>query len=306
MKVLKSVLSVSLALATCGAAMASTGGAGIFGTRHDFATRSNFLGTQTEAGKQTPGEANQVGQCAFCHTPHNAQSTQLLWNKTASENTFTWDVASTSGGTEFASMGPSYSGPTVKCLACHDGSVAIGDVTMYKGKQNTYNTFLVGQTPVDANGTEWAASTARPQFIIGGGGNISGSHPVGMPYPDARNARYNNVTIGSNVVLDEFQPVSIAHQISADSKGGGVGASSSGSPVAAGGGNQASLIRLYNDTTGLGTIVAGVGEAGTNGMECSTCHDPHNKQTVDDWLLRGQNQGSSQEGGYICLQCHIK
>jgi len=43
MKVLKSVLAVSMALATCGAAIASDGGAGLMGGRHDFIGRSNFI-----------------------------------------------------------------------------------------------------------------------------------------------------------------------------------------------------------------------------------------------------------------------
>jgi len=301
MKVSKSVLAVSLALATCGAAMASSGGAGIYNTRHDFAVRSNFLGAQT----LNPGVVNQVGQCSFCHTPHSAQSSLLLWNKSPSTNTFTWDDASTgtTGGTAWASMdGSTYKGPTAKCLACHDGSVAIGDVSMYKAKAGTYNTFLVGDQPTDFGTKTWASTDARPQYKIGAGGNLNGTHPVGMPYPNQVGATYNGVTTGTSVVLGEFQPLSVAHQVTGSSLGGGL-SSSSAAPVASGGGNQASLIKLYVDDGQ--NIVAGA-TAGITGMECSTCHDPHNKQTVDDWLLRGQNQGSTQAGGYICLQCHIK
>jgi len=302
MKVSKSVLAVSMVLATMGTAMASDGGAGIKGTRHDFATRSNFLGSQATK----PGVQNFVGQCAFCHTPHSAQSTLLLWNKTPSQNNFTWsDTTSTSGGTKFSSMaGPTYKGPTAKCLACHDGSVAVGDVSMYKASAGTYNTFSVGQKPVDYDGKTWAGTDSRPQYVVGGGGLLNGTHPVGMPYPDQVGAVYNNITIGTNVVLSEFQPLSTAHQITAASLGGGT-AISTLAPKAKGGGNQASLIKLYTDTNGLGSITGGA-TTGKSGMECSTCHDPHNKQTVDDWLLRGQNQGSTQAGGYICLQCHIK
>jgi len=312
MKVSKSVLAVSLALATCGAAMASAGGGGIYNTRHDFATRDNFLGTQTTSGGQLAGTRNQVGQCAFCHTPHSAQSTLLLWNKTPSQASFSWtDAQSTSGGTEFSTMaGATYKGPTAKCLACHDGSVAVGDVSMYKAKAGvTYNTFSVGQRPADINSATitktFASSDARPQYVIGGGGIMNGTHPVGMPYPDVAGATYNGVVTGLNVVLGEFQPLATAHQVSANSLGGGL-APSTGSPVAAGGGNQASLVKLYTDTNGDGSSITGGAATGKSGMECSTCHDPHNKQTVDDWLLRGQNQGATQAGGYICLQCHIK
>ncbi|MBE0474670.1 cytochrome c3 family protein, partial [Rhodoferax sp.] len=241
--------------------------------------------------------------CAFCHTPHSAQSSLLLWNKSPSANNFSWsDATATTGGTAYASMAGTYKGPTAKCLACHDGSVAIGDVSMYKGKAGTYNTFKVGDQPTDFDGKIWTSADARPNYMVGTGGNMAGTHPVGMPYPDEAGATYNSKVTGDGVVLGEFQPLSVAHQISNTSLGGGL-ASSAFAPVAAGGGNQASLIKLYVDDGA--SIVAGA-EAGISGMECSTCHDPHNKQTVDDWLLRGQNQGSTQAGGYICLQCHIK
>jgi len=302
MKVSKSVLAVSLALATCGAAMASTGGAGIYNTRHDFAVRSNFLGSQSV----NPGVVNQVGQCAFCHTPHSAQSSLLLWNKSPSTNTFTWSDASTgtTGGTDWASMdGATYKGPTAKCLACHDGSVAVGDVSVYKGSLNAQaNSFKVGDQPTDFAGKTWTSADARPHYKVGAGGDMKGSHPVGMPYPDQAGASYNSIVVGTGVVLGEFQPLNVAHQVTASSLGGGL-AVSAAAPVAGGGGNQASLIKLYVDDGQ--NIVAGA-TAGLTGIECSTCHDPHNKQTVDDWLLRGQNQGSTQTGGYICLQCHIK
>lgn len=306
MKVLKCALAVSLAFATTGAVFASTGGSGIAGTRHDFATRTNFLGSQV----LRPGTANTVGLCSYCHTPHSALATSLLWNKEMSANTFTWSDAvdgATTGGTSYSSMSPSYKGPTVKCLACHDGSVAVGDVAMYKGSVSpSLNTFKVGDQPTDYAGKTYAASgtDSRPQYKIGTGGSMNGNHPVGMPYPELGGATYNGKAMGANVVVSEFQPLATAHQVTATSTGGGLAASTL-APVAAGGGSAASLIKLYTDTAGAGVIRAGTA-AGVTGMECSTCHDPHNKQTVDDWMLRGTAQGSTQASGYICLQCHIK
>lgn len=285
MRVSKRVLLLSLALTASGIALAATPGAGIIGTRHDFATRINFLGSQV----LTPGVADVVGQCSFCHTPHSASSTSLLWNKTMSANTFTWnDATTTTGGTAFASMAPGYKGPTVKCLACHDGSVAVGDVAMYKGKVNPIvNTFKVGDQPTDYTGKTWTAADARPQYKVGAGGVMNGTHPVGMAYPQGQApSTYNATTTGANVVLAEFQPA--PHQVT---------------PTSVGGAATTSLIKMYTDTGGV--ITAGA-NPGTTGMECSTCHDPHNKQTTDDWLLRGKNQGSTQAAGYICLQCHIK
>ena len=47
--------------------------------------------------------------------------------------------------------------------------------------------------------------------------------------------------------------------------------------------------------------------AGSTGIECSSCHDPHNKQAVDDLFLRGTLTGNTGgPTGYICLKCHQK
>lgn len=295
MKLTKSALLVALALSFTGAAMASVGGAGIKGTRHDFATRTNFLGSQVTSA----GVADQVGLCSFCHTPHSAQSTALLWNKKMSANTFTWDDATTTGGTNFASMAPGYKGATVKCLACHDGSVAVGDVTLYKGKvAPVVNTFKVGDQPTDYTGKTWTSADARPQYKVGAGGLMAGTHPVGMAYPFGQAVNtYNATTTGGEVVLAEFD--TNPHQVTPTSIGGGTTVTA----TSQGGGSADSLIKLYNDVGGV--MKAGTA-AGTTGMECSTCHDPHNKQTTEDWLLRAKNQGSTKAQGYICLQCHIK
>lgn len=40
------------------------------------------------------------------------------------------------------------------------------------------------------------------------------------------------------------------------------------------------------------------------GIECSSCHDPHNKASVDEFFLRGELKGSTS--AYICLKGHIK
>ncbi|MDD2918861.1 cytochrome c3 family protein [Rhodoferax sp.] len=303
MKVLKSALAVSMVLATMGTAMASTGGTGITGTRHDYATRTNYLGSQT-GGRA--GLANSAGQCMYCHTPHSATTTNLLWNKELGNTSYTWDISLTDGGTTFATLAAGYKGPSVKCLACHDGAVAIGDVALARGSLNaTLNSFKVGDIPTSYSTTistaTFTSTAQRPQFIIGSAGSLAGTHPIGMPYPLANAVgTYNGVTTGGSVVLNEFQ--ANPHQISSGSAGGGLAVSAS-YPAANGAGNQAALIKLYQDN---GTNISAGTSAGLTGMECSTCHDPHNKQTVDDWMLRGTNNGSTQASGYICLQCHIK
>jgi hypothetical protein len=62
-------------------------------------------------------------------------------------------------------------------------------------------------------------------------------------------------------------------------------------------------IRLFNDD-GAGNVSAGA-VAGATGIECSSCHDPHNGSQVQDvFFLRGTLTGN--DTNYICLKCHSK
>ena len=245
-------------------AFAAVGAAGgLLGTVHDFATNAGYLATQTDGAGVTTIGANSVGLCTYCHTPHSALSTTLLWNHKLSTNTFTWDDAATQAGTVYATMAPTYKGTSVKCLSCHDGSVAVGDVALYNDKTAAvYNTFVV------------PAGYTR----VGGAGSMAGNHPVAMPYPFGQVANtYNSKATGANAVLTEFVT----------------------NPV-----NQNSTtVKLYNDT---GTLITQGAVAAKSGIECSSCHDVHNKASVDDMLLRGKIAGSTAADGYLCLQCHIK
>jgi hypothetical protein len=225
-------------------------GSGLVGTHHDF---SGLTETSN-------GEAWTTGLCTYCHTPHKAISTLLLWNHTLSTNNFMWDVPATTAGTKFPIFkGDTYTGPTAKCLSCHDGSVAIGDIAWFgEGKPLVTNTDKHGE---------------GDKFNVGFGGAMKGNHPVAMPYPygGAKNT-YNASTTGNEIVLGEWQATPLAN------------------------------IRMFNDD-GSGNITAGA-VAGRTGIECSSCHDPHNKAAVDDLFLRGTLGGNTT--AYICLKCHIK
>jgi len=275
MSILAKVACAVIALAPLGA-WALNGGEGLYNTPHDFAS-----GGVGAAGSATNGTAFQgsagglgVGLCTFCHTPHKAQSTQLLWNHKLSTNSYSWDVPATTAGTTFPVInGATYKGPTAKCLSCHDGSVAIGDVAWYREQAwpapgSLLDKYIGKDTPAEfliTNGT-------------GAAGNMAGNHPVAMPFPFGQNkSTYNGVTTGNGFVNTDWV---------AD-------------PTLSG----SAHIRLFNDATG--SVVAGA-QPGNTGIECSSCHDPHNRQSVDDLFLRGKISGATQQDGYICLQCHIK
>ena len=219
-------------------------GSGISGTAHDF------------SGIGTPA----TGLCTFCHTPHGAQSQALLWNHTLSTNNFSWTDTLTTAGTAYPSFaGDTYQGNTAKCLSCHDGSVAVGDIGWWNGGDpGSLLNINIG-----------------PPYQIGPGGNMDGNHPVAMPMPfNNVGSTYNAVTTGAGIELGDWK---------ADP--------------------QTSGIRLFNDD-GAGNISAGA-VSGQTGIECSSCHDPHNGAAVQDaWFLRGLIGGNSAD--YICIKCHTK
>lgn len=249
MKVLRFALFLAVvALLLPTTSWAASGGTGIAGTAHDF------------SGKGNP----PTGLCTFCHTPHRAISTLLLWNHTLSTASYSWDVPATTAGTKFPTFkGDTYKGPTAKCLSCHDGSVAVGDIAW----------FNEGKPPVLDNTKHAWPDTFNVGATDGVLGSMKGNHPVAMPYPyqNAKNT-YNGSTTGDGATLSEWQSTPLTP------------------------------IRIFNDD-GSGSITAGAVAAKT-GLECSSCHDPHNKASVDDLFLRGKLGGSDTT--YICLKCHIK
>lgn len=228
-------------------ALAQAPGEGLTDTAHDF------------SGVGSP----ESGLCTFCHTPHKAQSQALLWNHTLSTNLFSWTEPATTAGTDYPSFqGDTYNGSSAKCLSCHDGSVAVGDIGWWNA---------AGPTNLD-NTTH---GEGDPFNIASTTGDMTGNHPVAMPFPfnNAVNT-YNGVTTGPGIVLEDWK---------AD-------------PTTSG-------IRLFTDD-GAGNISAGP-TAGQTGIECSSCHDPHNGAGVqDDWFLRGLLGGNTAD--YICIKCHTK
>jgi len=261
------VVSSTLALA----ATPPTLGGGVFGTKHDFS------GT----GYQKPFGGVIVGSCSICHTPHSAFSPNLLWNQHASTVTsYTWgDANETRGGTPLPSTAGQ--GPSVRCLSCHDGSVAVGDTAVFHESVRGMGApgdgvlgFDTG-TIVGRVGGIFQIGTAAANATSG---SMAGNHPIGIPYPlNNVTGSYNGVAGGAQVDYVEF--VANPHA-------------------------PANGIKLYTDNGG-GNITAGT-TPGSTGIECTSCHDPHNKQ-VQDWpFLRGKVLGSTKADGYLCLQCHVK
>ncbi|MFI5395947.1 MAG: cytochrome c3 family protein [Candidatus Binatia bacterium] len=239
-------------------------GTGLATTNHDFTDAANYT-------TSTP-----VGLCTFCHTPHKAQHTALLWNHSDTSNTFSWtDNTKTAAGTSLPTFTKTWNGPTPKCLSCHDGSVAVGDVAWFDEKAQLITTTSVTPGILDASG-----KIIDTSHQVGVGGSMNGNHPVVVPYPGVGSKHYAGGNSGTSIVTAEWQgdPTAL----------GVVLYKASDNTLAA------SINRVTNSPVGADNL----------GVECASCHDPHNKLTVDAKFLRGMMTGN--DTNYLCLKCHIK
>jgi hypothetical protein len=246
---------LGIALAATLAAPAAWGqaapGSGISNSRHDFTATSSTT----------------VGLCTFCHTPHRAAQTKLLWNHRLSTQTYSWsDTTVTTGGTQLPTFDANWQGVSKNCLSCHDGTVAIGDVAWFDSQPNRSLDSRRHNSPTDPR---------LITFRSPGSGDLAANHPVAHPFPfQGQQSTYNGTTTGGAARASGWQS------------------------------NPESLgIRLFNDD-GAGNVSAGA-VVGRSGIECSSCHDPHNGSTaIGPYFLRGELTGNSAD--YICLKCHVK
>jgi len=242
-------------------------GTGIANTPHDF-TLMNAPGT----GPGGAQNSTAIGKCTFCHTPHKAQQSALIWNHTLSTNSYSWsDTTSTVGGTPLPSIATTWNGASKLCLSCHDGTVAIGDVAWFKKAAH--------QGVAAINPLNMANATLLNSRIADATGSLNKNHPVAHPFPrGGQRNTYNSVQ-------------------------NGVAAAASGwvaDPTANG-------IRLFTDAAGTVAVWdSAASPAATNvGIECSSCHDPHNGSGVQaTYFLRGELEGNGVN--YLCTKCHVK
>ena len=86
--------------------------------------------------------------CVFCHTPHNARPEAPLWNRMGSAQTYT-----EYGSTTIQAVPGEPSGKSQLCLACHDGTIALGALVNQPsgGSNDLLDTFLTGRANLDSD-----------------------------------------------------------------------------------------------------------------------------------------------------------
>jgi hypothetical protein len=233
--------------AVAGLFIAGTAGAGTLeGSAHDFSDNANRF---AQTGDAWSSENNANGElCIVCHAPHNNQNAAntLLWNRSLAAGPFTpYDRPSIDGGPASAT-----SGNTQLCLSCHDGTIALDS---YGG--GSADATMIGS--LDLN------------LVVGGGGNLTQDHPVGVNMQDA-------IDSGNDPTLALTSTANITVGQGADSVTG-------------------TLAQVLLSATGT--------------VECGSCHDPHNTLTIDvtpgpgvsNKLLKISNVNSG-----LCTTCHEK
>ncbi len=131
----------------------------IVGSRHD-------LSNAGVAGGQV---------CVFCHTPHNANTSQgPLWSHSASAATFSIYASATLNGTITQPAGVSKA-----CMGCHDGTIAVGAVAFGRSAGSL-------ATTGHDNAQSYAAGSAMSNGAQAGnpllGTDLRDDHPVSITY----------------------------------------------------------------------------------------------------------------------------
>lgn len=215
----------------------------ITGSKHNFQLGTNPVHVATGA--------TEDGLCVFCHTPHKGNSSLLLWNHKLSANNYSWEDVTggkTTGGTTYPTNLRSWTGSTVKCLSCHDGTVSIG--ALYWSNATADPAVNMTGTDADADGSLGNAAYIIPSkpSSVSPGSNLEGNHPVGVPYSyNNASSTYNGITTGPDVKLAEWVATPTGVKI--------FGAGGGGAPA-----------------------------TGAAGIECASCHDPHG--TGNEFFLR--------------------
>jgi predicted CXXCH cytochrome family protein len=250
----RAALPIAL-LALAGPARPQSGPLSILTSKHNFQLQTNPV--------HADATASEDGICVFCHTPHKGASSLLLWNHQFSTASYAWaDVGAggkTTGGTVYPTNLQVWAGSTRKCLSCHDGTVSVGSLywSNAAGMTGTPPTGA-GVSVAMAGPDQSAGAISNPSYRITGAGaggpDLTGNHPVGVPYSYGNvPSTYNGITTGPDVRLAQWNPAPTGVKI--------FGAGGGGAPV-----------------------------AGAAGIECASCHDPHG--TGNEFFLRVTKHGS--------------
>jgi predicted CXXCH cytochrome family protein len=145
----------------------------------DLQTSKHNLST---SGQGTITAQTESRTCVFCHTPHNANPAVPLWNHASSVGSYS-PYSSTTLTLAIPPDQPT--GSSKLCLACHDGTVALGQ-TVNDGLISLVGTGAGGRLPVGPSNL---------------GADLTDDHPVSFQ-PNPSNPETVDPPVGDPVRLD--------------------------------------------------------------------------------------------------------
>ncbi|MCG6891233.1 MAG: hypothetical protein LJE92_16760 [Gammaproteobacteria bacterium] len=141
---------------------------------------SDISNTRHNLSISSPGSVAAVSEtqiCVFCHTPHQAEAipNAPLWNRKASGATYT---PYTSNSIDANDIAATPGGSSKLCLSCHDGTIALGSVSVLNSQSNV----LIDMTGTGAGGVMPSALGDTTGFTRKLGTDLSNDHPISFTY----------------------------------------------------------------------------------------------------------------------------
>ncbi len=247
---MKRMIRILLLGVTAGMLLAgswSAWAAGIRDTRHNLSSTAPTIAITRNIYSTNVDEI-----CVFCHTPHSAvkdgANTTPLWNHNLSTQVYALPTNVTWPNLLTNIQQPDLGSKL--CLSCHDGTVAIASLANLPGPGSSGSVTMVGVT-----GTGLMPPAAYGYI----GTNLAGTHPISVPVNNSLiNAKNLACTPGSGKYSIVYPPSDVRVKLKPTNN-------------------------TYNDGTNgfLKTTAAGVNYF--EGVQCASCHDPHNNNT--DFLV---------------------
>ena len=180
----------SFAIAMAAAAAVFADPLGIRNSKHDFSMTGS-------GGKYGSQDTNQV--CIFCHAPHHAMSTQLVWNRSL-PNAAAFNVygGPANPSPTFKATPQQPKSPSLRCLACHDGSVAVD--AFNAGRTWTARMPAIGD--INYPGSPYGAAGANIGGNYAGNDNVNDltdDHPISFVFNDALATQDGQLQTPANV-----------------------------------------------------------------------------------------------------------
>lgn len=265
--------------------------AGIADTKHNLS--SSGTGNKFTATNGT----SEI--CAFCHTPHGADTSAPapLWNRKMSTPGSYTTYAALGTSSLMGAVAPVGS-VSLACLSCHDGTQAMNTVINQAGSGG-YNAAGATQAGTWTVGTSGSADTASPVGSLSNAGianigvDLKNDHPVGVQY--AGGGFLSSANLGASGGDASGSPNN-ADFVTPKAIGNGSTASFWVDTGTAGRQKTDLILYTRSDATDYdGNAIAGGAQPY---VECASCHDPH---TSNNTFLRISNASSA-----VCLACHVK